>query len=171
MEIYLKDKTGNIVAICKVDRIFEQIKHFRTLGLDALVDTEALNLVKEFVISDIESTLDANHAQIVGTTDPSREARFALNLACAKKLLAGGATPTERQMLQLQLEANQQAKHPVLVNKTVEQFAQWIVDYEEKMLIGAATIEATLIQRKAMVNAAQNIDELEQIKSQLSQKS
>lgn len=136
----------------------------------AVLDQE-LSAAKTTAIVLIEQKASDYHALVVGTADKGREARFALNLECAKRLLAGEASAAERQMLQVQLEANQAAQHPVLLGKSLEQFARWIIDYEEKMLLGAAAIEATLIQRKAMVNAAQNIDELEQIKSQLSQKS
>lgn len=131
--------------------------------------TPHLEDIKQQVIEQIEQAANAYHARIVGTMDRNRETRFALNLAAAKKVLLGTATDIERQMLFLQLEANQQAGHPVLVGKTLEQFAQWIVDFEKITMLGAGMIESTLIKGKALVNEAKSIDEVEQAKVTLAQ--
>lgn len=124
---------------------------------------------KQSAVNGIEQIANQYHARIVGTADRNREARFALNLEAAKKVLLGTATDIEQQMLFLQLEANQQAGHPVLVGKTLEQFAQWIVDFEKITMLGAGMIESTLIKGRTLVNAASSMDEIGQIKATLAQ--
>lgn len=126
-----------------------------------------LDDVKQQAIGLIEQKANEYHALVVGTADKSREARFALNLELAQKLLAGTASVVEQQALQMQLEANQQAGHPVLSDKTLEQFAQWIVQYKDFSTLGSGLIESTLIKGRAAINAAQSIEEIEQIKQQL----
>lgn len=92
-----------------------------------------------------------------------------MNLESAKKVLAGNASETERQMLQLQLDANQQARHPALMGKTLEQFALWIVDFEKIMLLGAWVIVSTRVKGIALTNSAKSVDEVKQIKATLAQ--
>jgi len=131
------------------------------------VDASALDLSKNAALELIEQKAGEYHAKIVGTADKSREARFALNLECAKKMIAGTATDAEQQMLQLQYDANKAAGHPVISKITLQQFAQWIVNFESITTLGAGLIEATLIKGRAAINAAQRVEEIEQIKVQL----
>lgn len=132
----------------------------------SLLDKE-LQAAKFDAINLIEQKANEFHALVVGTADKSREARFALNLELAQKLLAGTASAIEQQALQMQLDANQQANHPILTGKTLEQFAQWIVQYKDFSTLGSGLIESTLIKGRAAINAAQSIEEIEQIKLQL----
>lgn len=126
-----------------------------------------LDDVKQQAIGLIEQKANEFHALVVGTADKSREARFALNLELAQKLLAGTTSAVEQQTLQMQLDANQQAGHPILTGKTLQQFAEWIVQYKDFSTLGSGLIESTLIKGRAAINAAQSIDEIEQIKAQL----
>lgn len=126
-----------------------------------------LDAAKAAAIALVEQKASEFHALIVGTNDVRRAERFALNLELAQKLLAGTANDIEQQALQMQLDANQQAGHPVLSGKTLEQFAQWIVQYRDFSTLGSGLIEATLIKGRAAINAAQGIEEIEQIKLQL----
>lgn len=145
--------------------------------LDALADHFNINIsdikaahldeIKKQAISLIEQKANEFHALVVGTNDSRRAERFALNLELAQKLLAGTATAVEQQALQMQLDANQQAAHPVLTGKNLQQLAQWIVQYKDFSTLGSGLIEATLIKGRAAVNAAQRIEEIEQIKVQL----
>ena len=132
----------------------------------AVIDQE-LSAAKTAAIVLIGQKANEFHSLVVGTADKSREARFALNLELAQKLLAGTANAIEQQALQIQLDANQQAGHPVLSGKTLEQFAVWIVQFKTYATLGSGLIEATLIKGRAAINAAQSIDEIEQIKAQL----
>lgn len=129
--------------------------------------TPHLDDVKQQAIALIEQKANEFHALVVGTNDPRRAERFALNLELAQKLIAGTATAVEQQALQMQLDANQQAGHPILTGKTLQQFAQWIVQFKDFTTLGSGLIEATLIKGRAAVNAAQSIEEIEQIKAQL----
>lgn len=169
MDVHIKDPAGNVVVICHSDRVVEQIDRLKQFGLVFVLDQEVLNAVKTETIRIIDQKAAEFHMRIVGTNDKAREMRFALNLECAKRLLAGQASVSEQQMLQMQWEANRAAEHPVLKGKTLEQFAQWIVDFEKITMLGAGVIEATLIKGRALVNAAQTVDELEQVKIQLAQ--
>lgn len=132
----------------------------------AVLDQE-LSAAKTTAIRLIEQKANEFHSLVVGTADKSREARFALNLELAQKLLAGTASAVEQQALQMQLDANQQAGHPILTGKTLQQFATWIVQYKDFSTLGSGLIEATLIKGRAAINAAQSITEIEAIKQQL----
>ena len=134
----------------------------------SMIDAE-LVVAKAAAIALIEQKASEFHALVIGTNDPRRAERFALNLELAQKLIAGTATAVEQQSLQMQLDANQQAGHPILTGKTLQQFAQWIVQYKDFSTLGSGLIEATLIKGRAAVNAAQSIEEIEQIKAQLAQ--
>ncbi|TXH70681.1 MAG: hypothetical protein E6Q85_07850 [Thiothrix sp.] len=169
MDVHIKDAAGNVVVICPSDRVVEQVDRLKQFGLGFVLDQEALNAVKTETIKLIEQKAAEFHMRIVGTNDKTREMRFALNLECAKRLLAGQASISDQQMLQMQWEANQAAEHPVLKGKTLAQFAQWIVDFEKITMLGAGMIEATLIKGRALINTAQTIDEVEQVKIQLAQ--
>lgn len=138
-----------------------------TIEKPQVVIAQELLAAKAAAIRLIEQKANEFHALVVGTNDPRRAERFALNLELAQKLLAGTATAIEQQSLQMQLDANQQAGHPVLSGKTLEQFAQWIVQYKDFSTLGSGLIESTLIKGRAAINAAQSIDEIEQIKAQL----
>ena len=133
-----------------------------------MIDAE-LVAAKSTAITLIEQKASEFHALVIGTNDPRRAERFALNLELAQKLIAGTATAVEQQALQMQLDANQQAAHPVLTNKDLQWFAQWIVQFKDFTTLGSGLIEATLIKGRAAVNAAQSIEEIEQIKAQLAQ--
>lgn len=169
MDVHIKDAAGNVVVICPSDRVVDQIDRLKQFGLGFVLDQEALNAVKTETIKLIEQKANEFHALVVGTNDKNREARFALNLELAQKLIAGTATAIEQQALQMQLDANQQAGHPFLTDKTLQQFAQWIVQFKEYTTLGSALIETTLIKGRAAINAAQNIEQIEQIKAQLAQ--
>lgn len=132
-----------------------------------LSDELILEYYKQQAIEQIVQKANAYHTLVVGTDDKNRETRFALNLELAQRLLAGTATAVEQQALQVQLDANQYAGHPVLKGKTLQQFAQWIVDFKDYTALGSGLIEATLIKGRAAINAAQSIEEIEQIKAQL----
>lgn len=134
----------------------------------SIIDAELAN-AKQAAIALIEHKANEFHALVVGTNDPRRAERFALNLELAQKLVAGAASTVEQQALQWQLDANQQAGHPFLTGKTLQQFAGWIVQFKEYTVRGSALIEATLIKGRAAINAAQSIEEIEQIKAQLAQ--
>ncbi len=126
-----------------------------------------LDYSKKVAVEIIERKANEFHALVVGTADKSREARFALNLELAQKLIAGTATAIEQQSLQMQLDANQQAGHPVLKGKTLQQFAQWIVQFQTYTTLGSGLIEATMIKGRAAIHAAPSIESIEQIKAQL----
>lgn len=129
--------------------------------------TPHLDDIKQQAIVLIEQKANEFHALVVGTADKSREARFALNLELAQKLLAGTASVVEQRALQMQLDANQQVRHPILTGKNLQQFAAWIVQYKDFSTLGSGLIESTLIKGRAAINAAQSIEEIEQIKVQL----
>ncbi len=129
--------------------------------------TKPASVAKQAAIALIEQKANEFHALVVGTNDKNREARFALNLELAQKLIAGTASDVEQQALQMQLEANQQAGHPLLTGKTLQQFAGWIVQFKDFTTLGSALIESTLIKGRAAINAAQSIAEIEAIKQQL----
>lgn len=167
MDVHIKDHEGNVVVICSSDRVVEQITRLNQIGLGFVIDKAVLDAVKTETITLIEQKANEFHALIVGTDDPRRAERFALNLELAQKLIAGTATAIEQQALQMQLDANQQAGHPFLTDKTLQQFAQWIVAFKDYSTLGSGLIEATLIKGRAAVNAAQSIEEIEQIKFQL----
>lgn len=126
-----------------------------------------LDDVKQQTIELIEQNARDFHELVVGTADKSREARFALNLELAQKLLAGTASAVEQQALQMQLDANHQANHPILKNKNLNELAEWIKELGEKSIKGSGLIEAIRTTGIALVSAAQSIDEIEQIKQQL----
>ena len=134
----------------------------------SVIDAE-LSTAKNVAIRLIEQKASEFHALVVGTNDPRRAERFALNLELAQKLIAGTASAVEQQALQMQLDANQQAAHPILTNKDLQWFAQWIVQFKDFTTLGSGLIEATLIKGRAAVNAAQSIEDIEQIKAQLAQ--
>lgn len=167
MEIHLKNGEGDIVAICDHSVIAQQLMRFAEIGIELQIDVDALVILKSMAIEIIEKSANRYHTIVVGTPDKNRETRFALNLELAQKLLAGTASAVEQQTLQVQLDANQQTGHPVLSGKTLEQFAQWIVQYKNFSIIGSGLIESTLIKGRAAINAAQSIEEIEQIKQQL----
>lgn len=129
--------------------------------------TPHLDDVKQHAIELIEQKANEYHALVVGTNDSRRAERFALNLELAQKLIADTASDVEQQALQMQLDANQQAGHPVLTDKNLQFFAQWITQFKEYTLLGSALIESTLIKGRAAINAAQSITEIEAIKQQL----
>ena len=169
MDVHIKDAAGNVVVICSSDRVVEQIDRLKQFGLGFVLDEHVLNAVKTETIILIEQKAAEFHALVVGTDDSRRAERFALNLELAQKLIAGTATAVEQQALQMQLDANQQAGHPVLKGKTLQQFAGWIVQFKSYTTLGSALIESTLIRGRAAINAAQSIEEIEQIKVQLAQ--
>lgn len=145
-----------------------QTAHAMSLSLGITLKP-ALSHVQKEAIELIEQKANEYHALVVGTNDSRRAERFALNLELAQKLIAGTASDVEQQALQMQLEANQQAGHPVLTGKTLQQFAGWIVQFKEYTTLGSALIETTLIKGRAAINAAQSIEQIEQIKAQLAQ--
>lgn len=171
MQVRIRDDTNQIIAIVDASDVDLCIQRLST---PIFSDTAAyrgvhadLDDVKAAAIALVEQKAGEFHALIVGTNDPRRAERFALNLELAQKLLAGTATAVEQQALQMQLDANQQAGHPVLTGKTLEQFAQWIVQFKTYTTLGSGLIEATLIKGRAAINAAQSIESIEQIKAQL----
>ena len=135
---------------------------------ESVIARELAN-AKQAAIKLIESKANEFHALVVGTDDSRRAERFALNLELAQRLLAGTASAIDQQALQMQLDANQQARHPLLTGKTLQQFAGWIVQFKSYTTLGSGLIEATLIKGRAAVNAAQSIEQIEQIKAQLAQ--
>jgi hypothetical protein len=134
-----------------------------------LSDELILGHYKQQAIEQIEQKANEYHALIVGTDDLRRAERFALNLELAQKYLAGTASVVEQQALQMQLEANQAAGHPLLTGKTLQQFAGWIVQFKTYSVLGSALIESVLIKGRAAVNAAQSINEINSIKANLAQ--
>ncbi len=162
-------KIGDVVinGVNERDDLASLASHFKV----SLSDVKAAHLceIRKQAIELIEQKANEFHALIVGTNDSRRAERFALNLELAQKLIAGSASAVEQQALQMQLDANQQAAHPVLTGKSLQQFAQWIVQFKDFTTLGSGLIEATLIKGRAAINAAQSIEEIEQIKAQLAQ--
>ncbi len=160
-------KIGDVVinGVNERDDLVSLASHFKV----SLSDVKAAHLyeIKKQAIELIEQKANEFHVLVVGTNDPRRAERFALNLELAQKLIAGTASDVEQQALQMQLEANQQAGHPLLTGKTLQQFAGWIVQFKSYTTLGSALIETTLIKGRAAINAAQSIEEIEQIKAQL----
>ncbi len=136
-----------------------------------LADIKSAHLaaIKKQAIALIEQKANEFHALVMGTNDPRRAERFALNLELAKRLVAGTASVVDQRSLQIQLDANQLAGHVVLADKTLRDFAEWIVDFEEYTTLGSALIESTLIKGRAAINAAQSVEQIDQIKAQLAQ--
>ena len=172
-KIRIRDADNQIIALVNSDDVALCIarlsmpmgdKSAPYAGVHA--DLDDLKLV---AIELIEQKASEFHALVIGTNDPRRAERFALNLELAQKLIAGTASAVEQQALQMQLDANQQAAHPVLTNEDLQWFAQWIVQFKDFTTLGSGLIEATLIKGRAAVNAAQSIEEIEQIKAQLAQ--
>lgn len=164
-KVIVKEKaTGAIVSIFYDEAIAHQLFNGDQFSIELELDA-----AKAAAIALVEQKANEFHALIVGTNDPIRAERFALNLELAQKLLAGTATAIEQQSLQVQLDANQQAGHPVLSGKTLEQFAQWIVQFKTYTTLGSGLIEATLIKGRAAINAAQSVEEIELIKQQLAE--
>lgn len=165
MDLVINDVT--VTGVSANDSLTELAAHFGFAQSD--VDAAYLAAIKKQAIALIEKKANEFHALVVGTDDKNREARFALNLELAQKYLVGTASAVEQQTLQMQLDANQLANHPVLAGKSLQFFAQWITQFKQYTTLGSALIESTLIKGRAAINAAQSIEEIEQIKTQLAQ--
>ena len=110
---------------------------------------------------DIESSGDAFQTEFLGATSSKREARFARNLAVAKRLIAGDYTPAElgrdlktMHTMSLTMQAEAQAE-----GRSVDEFAEWIVAWEGKSDLIAGAIEAFIkTQKLALPNIPNLID-------------
>ncbi len=129
----------------------------------------AFQSVKDEAIHRIAEKANTYQNKIIGTDDPSRAKRFEVNLVAAKALLAGIATEAQTSMLQLQLDANKYAEHPVLKDATLDEFARWIADYDELTTKAIGLIENTLIVGRAKVEKAVSESEINTIIEQLAE--
>ncbi len=127
----------------------------------------SLQAVKDEAIRRISDKANGYQRQIIGTEDADRAKRFEMNLAAAKALQAGIATEAQSDMLKLQLDANKYAEHPVLKDATLDEFAQWIVGYDDLTTQAIGLIENVLIVGRAQVNKAQSVTEIDAIIKQL----
>lgn len=93
---------------------------------------------------DIEAAADQFQTQFLGASSSKREARFARNLAAAKRLIADDYTEVElsaglkdahTHSLTMQAQAQNEGR-------SVEEFAQWIVEWEGPSGLIAGAIES-----------------------------
>lgn len=108
---------------------------------------------------DIEAYADRFQTEFLGASSPKREARFARNLAAAKRLIADDYTDIELsnglknshvQSLTMQAQAQNEGRN-------VEQFAQWIVDWEGASDLIAGAIEAFIKSSKLALPSVPNL--------------
>ncbi len=127
----------------------------------------SLKAVKDEAIRRISDKANGYQRQIIGTEDADRAKRFEMNLKAAKSLLAGIANEAQTSMLQLQLDANEFAGHSLIKDMTLEQFAGWIVSYDDIATKAIGLIENVLIVGRAQVNNAGSVEEIDAIIKQL----
>lgn len=96
--------------------------------------------------ADIELAADDFQTMFLGATTAKREQRFALNLATAKRLLAGGYTNSDLEAADLYSMQSQSTAQDE--GRTPAEFAQWIVEWESKSVTISGAIEAFLKQAK-----------------------
>jgi hypothetical protein len=127
-------------------------------------DIDELSAAKAAALKKIEASADEYQQRFLGANSPQREARFAQNLAAAKRVVADNGTPEDLQSMALQAQAKaaETGENP----KSALEFAQWIAAWEGKTTLIAGAIEAFLVQSRSGLNA---LTELAQIEPYLSQ--
>lgn len=122
---------------------------------------------KRVAVREIEKAANEYQSKIIGTTDSLRAERFKLNLLAAHALISSTATAEQTAMLQNQLDANVITQHPQITGMSLNQFAQWIVNFEKIAVLGSGLIEKVLILGRAAIWNAESSAEIAQIKANL----
>lgn len=101
----------------------------------------------ESIGEDITLAGDAYQTAFLGSTSPKREARFAINLDVAKRLIENNygdnaaLKQADTQSMTMQSESQNEGRTPL-------EFAQWIVEWESKSVLVAGAIEAFIKKSK-----------------------
>lgn len=124
-----------------------------------------LSSAKQAAQATIEAKADAYQTKFLGANSPQREARFAQNLAAAKRVVTDAGTPEDIQSMALQAQAK--AAETGETPKTALEFAAWIAAWEGKTTLIAGAIEAFLVQSRAGLNALTDIAQIEPYLAQI----
>ncbi len=99
---------------------------------------------------------DAFQAQFLGATSSKREARFAINLSAAKRVIADNygdnavLKQADTQSMAMQAEAQNEGRDAT-------EFAQWIVEWESKSVLVAGAIESFIKSSKLALPSVPNL--------------
>ena len=118
-----------------------------------------LSSAKDYALKKIESDADKYQQRFLGVNSADRQARFAQNLAAAKRITAGTGTPEDIQSLTLQAAAK--AAETGETPKTATEFAAWIAAWEGKTVLIAGAIESFLVQSRTGLNALSDVSQIE----------
>lgn len=129
-------------------------------GLIAPDESAALESARALALKEVALTANKYQAMAVGTTDEARETRLSQNLICAKAYVAGSASDAQIDSLQMQLDANIEAKHQIIRNFDLLQFANWIVEYDPFTTRANGLIESQLIAGNSKINTATSAEEV-----------
>ena len=130
-------------------------------------DIYELYVAKAVALKKIEAVADSYQIRFLGANSPPREARFAQNLAAAKRVAAGVGTPEDIQSMTLQSEAK--AAETGEAPKSAVEFADWIAAWEGKTTLIAGAIEAFLVQSRTVLNALSDVSQIEPFLTQIAE--
>ena len=126
-----------------------------------------LSDAKAAALRKIETVADDYQRHFIGANSPDRQARFAQNLAAAKRVAAGVGTPEDIQSMTLQSEAK--AAETGETPKSAVEFADWIAAWEGKTTLIAGAIEAFLVQSRTVLNALSDVSQIEPFLTQIAE--
>lgn len=138
-----------------------------TLDKPASVVAKELVTAKTSALIQIEAKADAYQIRFLGANSSQREGRFAQNLAAAKRLIANQyADDSADQALKLADNTSMrlQAAQKGMI---AEDFAEWIVEWEPKIVLIAGAIEAFLVESRLALQRLTSIEQIDPFLSEI----
>lgn len=136
------------------------VKDADSIPAGARVATEAEMVTPDEVLAQIAEDItlagDQFQTDFLGATSPKREARFSMNLAVAKRLIAdeygdnAALKAADTQSMTMQTTAQNEGRDAL-------EFAQWIVEWESKSVLISGAIEAFIKTSKLALPSVPNL--------------
>lgn len=136
------------------------VKDVDSIPVGARVATEAEMATPDEVLAQIAEDItlagDKFQTDFLGATSPKREARFSMNLAVAKRLIAdeygdnAALKAADTQSMTMQTTAQNEGRDAL-------EFAQWIVEWESKSVLISGAIEAFIKTSKLALPSVPNL--------------